>query len=43
MSAAINYVKNMARNEPITLLVMLLMIGILIFGLWDILHVVKRH
>ena len=32
----------MMRKEPITLLVMGLMIAILIFGLWDILHVVKR-
>jgi hypothetical protein len=33
----------MMRKEPITLFVMLLMIAILIFGLWDILHVVKRR
>ena len=32
----------MMRKEPITLVVMILMIAILIFGLWDILHVVKR-
>jgi hypothetical protein len=38
----IQYVQTMMRNEPITLLVMILMIAILIFGLWDILHVVKR-
>ncbi len=37
------YVQTMARKEPITLLVMILMIAILIFGLWDILHVVKRR
>jgi hypothetical protein len=38
----VQYIQTMMRKEPITLLVMLLMIGILIFGLWDILHVVKR-
>jgi len=39
----LQYVQTMARKEPITLLVMILMIAILIFGLWDILHVVKRR
>jgi hypothetical protein len=39
----IQYVQTMARKEPITLLVAILMIAILIFGLWDVLHVVKRH
>ena len=38
----VQYVQTMMRKEPITLLVMILMIAILIFGLWDILHVVKR-
>jgi hypothetical protein len=38
----VQYVQTMMRKEPITLLVMGLMIAILIFGLWDILHVVKR-
>ena len=38
----VEYIQTMMRKEPITLLVMLLMIAILIFGLWDILHVVKR-
>jgi len=38
----IQYIQTMMRKEPITLLVMCLMIAILIFGLWDILHVVKR-
>lgn len=38
----VQYIQTMVRKEPITLLVMLLMIAILIFGLWDILHVVKR-
>ena len=38
----VEYIQTMMRKEPITLLVMCLMIGILIFGLWDILHVVKR-
>ena len=38
----VQYIQTMMRKEPITLLVMCLMIGILIFGLWDILHVVKR-
>ena len=39
----VQYIQTMMRNEPITFLVMLLMIAILIFGLWDILHVVKRR
>ena len=38
----VQYLQTMMRNEPITLVVMVLMIAILIFGLWDILHVVKR-
>jgi len=38
----VQYLQTMARNEPITLAVMILMIAILIFGLWDIMHVVKR-
>ena len=38
----VQYIQTMMRKEPITLLVMILMIGILIFGLWNILHVVKR-
>ena len=36
------YIQTMMRKEPITLLVMILMIAILIFGLWELLHVVKR-
>jgi hypothetical protein len=40
--AMVQYIQTMMRKEPITLLVMVLMIAILIFGLWDILHVVKR-
>jgi hypothetical protein len=39
----VNYIRTMVRNEPITLCVMLLMIAILAFGLWDLLHVVKRN
>lgn len=39
----VRYVQNMVRNEPITFLVMLLMIAILAFGLWDTLSAVKRH
>ena len=39
----IQYFQTMARKEPITLIVMLLMIGFLIFGAWDFLHVVKRR
>ena len=38
----VRYFQTMMRKEPITLLVMLLMFAILIFGLWDITHVVKR-
>jgi hypothetical protein len=30
------------RKEPITFIVMVMMIAILIFGLWDIMHTVKR-
>ena len=40
--AMVQYLQLMMRKEPITLAVMILMIAILIFGLWDILHVVKR-
>jgi hypothetical protein len=36
------YMQEMMRKEPITFLVMILMIAILAFGLWDILHTVKR-
>jgi len=36
------YVQQMMRKEPITFGVMILMIAILIFGMWDILHTVKR-
>ena len=36
------YIRTMMRDEPITLLVMCMMIAILCFGLWDIMHVVKR-
>jgi hypothetical protein len=36
------YFQTMMRKEPVTFLVMLLMIAILIFGLWDLMHVVKR-
>jgi hypothetical protein len=39
----VRYVQNMIRNEPITLLVMLLMVAILVFGLWDTLSAVKRR
>jgi hypothetical protein len=37
------YFKTMARNEPVTFLVGLLMVAILIFGAWDTLHVVQRN
>ena len=36
------YIQEMMRKEPVTFAVMLLMIAILLFGLWDIMHVVKR-
>jgi hypothetical protein len=36
------YIQTMIRNEPITFLVMLLMVAILIFGAWNFMHVVKR-
>jgi hypothetical protein len=38
----VRYIQTMARNEPITLAVMVMMIAILIFGVWDVMHVVKR-
>jgi hypothetical protein len=38
----VSYFQTMMRKEPITFGVMCLMIAILIFGLWDIMHVVKR-
>jgi hypothetical protein len=38
----VSYIQTMARNEPITLSVMVMMIAIPIFGIWDIMHVVKR-
>ena len=39
---AVRYIQTMVRNEPITFLVMLLMIAILAFGIWNGMHVVKR-
>lgn len=39
----VQYIQTMMRKEPITVLVLLLMLGILIFGLWEMLHVVKRR
>jgi hypothetical protein len=36
------YIQEMMRKEPVTFAVMVLMIAILLFGLWDIMHVVKR-
>jgi hypothetical protein len=36
------YIQTMMRNEPITFIVMLLMLGLVSFGAWDFLHVVKR-
>ena len=39
----VRYFQTMMRNEPVTFLVGILMVAILIFGLWDILHVVKRN
>jgi hypothetical protein len=36
------YIQKMMRDEPITFGVMILMIAILAFGVWDVLHVVKR-
>ncbi len=38
----VGYIQTMMRKEPITLAVMVMMIAILIFGVWDIMHVVKR-
>lgn len=38
----LQYVQKMMRDEPITLGVLLVMIAILIFGVWDFTHVVKR-
>ena len=36
------YLQTMMRKEPVTFAVLLLLIAILAFGAWDILHVVKR-
>jgi len=36
------YLQTMMRKEPGTFLVLLLLIAILVFGAWDILHTVKR-
>jgi len=36
------YLQTMMRKEPGTFVVLLLLIAIMIFGAWDILHVVKR-
>ena len=36
------YLQTMMRNEPVTSIVLLLLIAILAFGAWDFMHVVKR-
>ena len=36
------YIQTMMRKEPVTFIVLLLLIAILAFGVWDFLHVVKR-
>ena len=36
------YLQNVMRNEPVTFLVLLLLVGILAFGVWDVMHAVKR-
>jgi hypothetical protein len=36
------YLQTMMRNEPVTFIVLLLLIAILAFGAWDFMHVVKR-
>ena len=36
------YLQTMMRKEPVTFLVLLLLIAILAFGAWDIMHPVKR-
>jgi hypothetical protein len=36
------HIQAMIRKDPITFLVMLFMIAILIFGVWNFMHVVKR-
>ena len=36
------YLQTMMRNEPVTFIVLLLLIAILAFGAWDFLHTVKR-
>jgi len=38
----VRYVQTMIRNEPGTFVVMCLMIAILAFGVWDLVHTVKR-
>ena len=36
------YLQTMMRKEPVTFLVLLLLIAILAFGAWDVMHTVKR-
>ena len=36
------YIQTMMRKEPVTFVVLLLLIAIMAFGAWDFLHVVKR-
>jgi hypothetical protein len=36
------YFQTMMRKEPVTFVVLLLLIAILAFGAWDFMHVVKR-
>ena len=36
------YLQTMMRNEPGTFVVLLLLIAIMAFGVWDFMHVVKR-
>ena len=38
----IRYLQTMMRDEPITLLVMMLMIGLLLFGAWNALPTPKK-
>ena len=38
----VQYIQTMMRKEPITFVVMILMVAILVFGAWDTLHTIKR-
>lgn len=36
------YLQTIMRKEPVTVLVLVLLVAILAFGAWEIMHTVKR-